>query len=291
MVEPIIKRLITSGKDGVDNMVTILEDEADRHILLRALQAGDGIHLQIVDRDGRNNTQDRVIRISSTAELLVGPPGPAGPAGDSVTIVNQGNGEELFINKTGVDLNLKTLVAGTGVRLTPTAQTIVIETLGDSGGVVDVNHGGTGKTSIADNAVIVGSEGGYVEKAPTYTHEVLTYDGVSVGWQRSFIPLVFNITFNSSQQIDSVISPTGVVCNILGPNSFSFNNPFPTMIPYSSQALGLNSSNRWVSRQLSNTFRYEYDTPSIITIVGCSSSAMGTTSPGSGKLLFTMHEI
>ena len=54
--------------------------------------------------------------------------------GEANTASNQGAGEPLYIGKVGVDLQFKTLVAGTNVTLTPSANTITIAASGGGGG-------------------------------------------------------------------------------------------------------------------------------------------------------------
>lgn len=58
----------------------------------------------------------------------------SGGLGEVNTASNQGAGEGLFIQKTGVDLEFKTLVAGPNVTLTSAADTITIDSIGGSSG-------------------------------------------------------------------------------------------------------------------------------------------------------------
>lgn len=57
-----------------------------------------------------------------------------GGTGEANTASNQGGGEELFIGKTGVDLEFRTLVAGTNVTLTTVGDTVEIAAAGGGGG-------------------------------------------------------------------------------------------------------------------------------------------------------------
>lgn len=57
-----------------------------------------------------------------------------GGSGEANTASNQGGGEGLFIQKTGVDLEFKTLIAGTDVTFDVTSDTITINSTGGGGG-------------------------------------------------------------------------------------------------------------------------------------------------------------
>src|SRR5512139_1834537 len=63
------------------------------------------------------------------------PPSSTGVGiGEANTASNQGAGAGLYIGKVGTDLQFKTLVAGTNVTLTPSANTITIAASGGGGG-------------------------------------------------------------------------------------------------------------------------------------------------------------
>lgn len=66
-----------------------------------------------------------------------------GGSGEANTASNVGGGEGVFAQKVGVDLQFKSLVAGSGITLTPTASTITITGSG-GGGAVDSVNGQTG---------------------------------------------------------------------------------------------------------------------------------------------------
>lgn len=53
--------------------------------------------------------------------------------GEANTVSNQGAGNGIFIQKTGVDLELKTLVAGVNITITPTADTLEIASAAGAG--------------------------------------------------------------------------------------------------------------------------------------------------------------
>ena len=57
-----------------------------------------------------------------------------GGSGEANTTSNQGAGQGLAMTKSGVDLPFKTLVAGANITLTPTADTLTIESTGGGGG-------------------------------------------------------------------------------------------------------------------------------------------------------------
>lgn len=61
--------------------------------------------------------------------------------GEVNTASNQGGGEELFIQKTGVDLEFKTIVAGSNITLTPGANTLTIASSGGGSSFAWYNAG------------------------------------------------------------------------------------------------------------------------------------------------------
>jgi len=66
------------------------------------------------------------------------------PGGEVNTASNVGGGEGIFKQKTGVDLELKTLVAGANVTLTPAASTITIAAAAGSGETNTASNVGAG---------------------------------------------------------------------------------------------------------------------------------------------------
>ena len=54
--------------------------------------------------------------------------------GEANTASNLGSGEGVFSAKVGIDLRFKSLKAGTGITLTPSATEILVESTGGGGG-------------------------------------------------------------------------------------------------------------------------------------------------------------
>jgi hypothetical protein len=91
---------------------------------------------------------DRLIfRVGSLGGFNVG-----ASAGEANTASNVGSGSGVFKQKTGVDLEFKSLVAGANVSLTPTANTIVISASGGSGG------GTSNITDVSSNYAALGTD-------------------------------------------------------------------------------------------------------------------------------------
>lgn len=76
--------------------------------------------------------------------------GAAGGSGEDNTASNQGAGEGLFIQKTGVDLEFKTLIAGTNVTFDIGADTITINASGSGGSTFAWYSAGNGVYVYAD---------------------------------------------------------------------------------------------------------------------------------------------
>lgn len=69
---------------------------------------------------------------------------PGGGGGEANTASNIGTGDGVFASKVGIDLEFKSLVAGTNITLTPSADEIEISATGGGGGAVDSVNGQTG---------------------------------------------------------------------------------------------------------------------------------------------------
>jgi hypothetical protein len=94
-----------------------------------------------------------------------------GVAGEVNTASNLGAGVGLFAQKTGVDLEFKSLVAGTNVTLTPNATGVTISASGGGGGgAVDSVNGQTGVVVL--NAADVGADAAGTAAAAVSAHEV-----------------------------------------------------------------------------------------------------------------------
>jgi hypothetical protein len=64
----------------------------------------------------------------------------AGGSGETNTASNVGGGNEVFKQKTGVNLEFRTLIAGSGITLTQNASDITIDSSGGSGAATNLNN-------------------------------------------------------------------------------------------------------------------------------------------------------
>lgn len=69
---------------------------------------------------------------------------PAESLGENNDLVALGGQESLVLAKSGTDLNMKTLIAGSGITFTPGAQTLEIESTGGSGEINTASNVGAG---------------------------------------------------------------------------------------------------------------------------------------------------
>lgn len=103
-------------------------DQKAKAVAFRGIEAGPGILIDVVDADDSQFiTPDKKIVISSSG-------GPGGEANDGV---NLGGGEGIFTSKLGIDLQFKSLTAGTGISLVATGTEIEINAGGFLTGLVD----------------------------------------------------------------------------------------------------------------------------------------------------------
>jgi hypothetical protein len=104
------------------------------------------------------------------------------------------DGVGIFANVIQADpttftLTFKNLVAGNGIAFSATDETITITATGASGsgnsGIVSVNGGGTGLTSIAQNQMLIGNGSNVLSliSAPNASNEYLYFDGTQISWQ------------------------------------------------------------------------------------------------------------
>jgi hypothetical protein len=108
-----------------------------------ASQGGGGFY-GIVISDGTSAFKHDTIRVNPNEFYLTLEGGEpqinlqAGTVGEANTVSNLGAGEGVFSAKVGVDLQFKSLVAGTGITLTPSSTEIEIASTGGGGGFYGV---------------------------------------------------------------------------------------------------------------------------------------------------------
>lgn len=105
---------------------------------------------------------DTLIYDSSTQTWQNGP--QIGGSGEVNTASNLGSGAGVFASKVGADLQFKSIVAGSGVSLTPTATSITITAAG-GGGAVDSVNGQTGAVVLDTDDISEGTTNKYFTNA------------------------------------------------------------------------------------------------------------------------------
>lgn len=111
---------------------------------LRRIVAAAGSGITVTE-----NTNDISIGTNPSvlASLLAPLLGPLLTLGEANTASNLGTGQGVFAQKVGVDLQFKSLVAGTNVTLVSDANTITINSTGGGGGTTVVGAGGDEKAA------------------------------------------------------------------------------------------------------------------------------------------------
>jgi hypothetical protein len=125
----------TSESNGIDIVDRFDPDRG--FLVLRGLEAGPGISIQVVDADQNLfATSQKKIVISAAAQ---------GTSGEVNTASNLGTGVGLFAQKSGVDLQFKSLIAGNNIDLVVGPNSITI----DSTGITNASNIGTGAALFA----------------------------------------------------------------------------------------------------------------------------------------------
>jgi hypothetical protein len=110
---------------------------------------------------------------------------PAG-SGEANTASNQGSGSQVYLTKSGVELQFRTLAAGSTKMTVAQSGNLInfdvaesVLNIANMGGNLTVGRGGTGATTFTDNGVLIGHGTGAVTAtpAPSSTGQVLTYNG------------------------------------------------------------------------------------------------------------------
>lgn len=118
---------------------------------------------------------DILVYNSATSTWLNEP--NTGGSGEANTASNLGSGSGVFAQKVGVDLQFKSLVAGSGITLTPAASTITITGSG-GGGAVDSVNGQTGVVVLDTDDIAEGATNLYFTNArASAAAPVQTVDG------------------------------------------------------------------------------------------------------------------
>lgn len=131
-----------------------------------------------------------ILEYDSGTQTWVNVPNTGG-SGEANTASNLGTGVGLYAQKVGVDLQFKSLVAGAGVTLTPSANSIEIVASG-AGGAVDSVNGQTGVVVLDTDDVDEGATNLYFTNArASAAAPVQTVDGQTgaVSLSASYAPL------------------------------------------------------------------------------------------------------
>lgn len=100
-----------------------------------------------------------------------------GGSGEANTASNLGSGAGVFAQKVGVDLQFKSLVAGTNVTLTPTGNSITIAAAGGGGGSVTSVNGQTGAVVLTTTDIAEGTNLYFTNARASAAAPVQTVDG------------------------------------------------------------------------------------------------------------------
>ncbi|MFA5490418.1 MAG: hypothetical protein WC284_14630, partial [Candidimonas sp.] len=157
-------------------------------LILRGMEAGYGIMLEIVDADdSRHTTKQKKIRISSNINPTIG---------EVNTASNRGSiGQGIFAAKSGVDLQFKRLVAGSNISLQSDSNTISISAMSvgesntasnlGSGSRVFVDKNGTDlrfRSITAGNGIVVTEVGNEIQIDTTISPgEINTGSNLGIG--------------------------------------------------------------------------------------------------------------
>ena len=152
-------------------------DYAKQILVLRGIEAGAGIELNLEDADGVGGTTQKKIVISTSGEI----------SGETNTASNLGEtGEGIYGSKSGSDLRFKRLVAGTNIALSSDSNTITIsaeDSVGESNTGSNVGAGAgiykdKSGTALRFKSLIAGSNLAISPAGDTITIDALT-DSIS----------------------------------------------------------------------------------------------------------------
>lgn len=154
-------------------------------------------------------------------------------AGEANTASNVGTGEGLFKQKVGVDLEFKSLIAGSNITLSPTADSVVITALNPGGDITDGQNLGAGeavfdsklgpdllfKTLVAGTNISLVSDAETITISSSDTGEVNTASNIGtgsglfaqkIGTDLQFKSIIAGSNITITEGVDSItISSTG----------------------------------------------------------------------------------
>lgn len=128
---------IDSTEPGFNNKVSIIEDlkrylpEKEQLLILRGLEGGPGIKLEVKDADDFSGTLGGKIVVSYTGDGGL----------SQATITNIGNGEGLFAEQVGADFRFKSIVAEGNLFIESKADTLVLTTNGEANTLKSIGSG------------------------------------------------------------------------------------------------------------------------------------------------------
>lgn len=232
------KSLVAAGN------VTITANATEIQIDASGSGGGGGFY-GVIFKDGTHTFRDDTIRFNPNEFYLTSEGDKpqlnllGGLVGEANTASNLGAGEGIFAQKSGVDLQFKSLVAGSGITLTPTANDITIEASGGSGGgfygiifkeSTAGSAGGTGGTTMRDDTLVFDSTYFYLMSEGNNEKPLLSM---------RLYPQKIVTTFSASLEVqiptDSLTAPKDVVWSV-------WDNKFRALIPQDVY-LGADSSN------------------------------------------------
>lgn len=186
--------------------------------------AGGGGFYGVIFRDGDTVFRDDTLRFNANEFYLTDEGGKpqvnllGGLVGEANTASNLGAGEGVFSTKAGVDLQFKSLVAGSGVTLTPTANDITIASTGGGGGgfygVVFKEStvgsaGGSGGTTMRDDTLVFDSTYFYLSSEGNNEKPLL-----SMRLYPQKIQTVFTSSLEVQIPTDSFTEPKDIVWSV-----------------------------------------------------------------------------
>lgn len=162
---------ITSGQPGFNNKADLVEelktnyDGSSQSLILRGIEGGAGIVVEVSDADGAPGTTGGKIVISSTT---------ASGAGEVNTASNVGTGTGLYAQKSGADLQFKSLKAAGGVSISSDADSVTISADGEANTLVSLGSGATlvgpkSGTALQVKSVVAGTGIQVIENAGDIT--------------------------------------------------------------------------------------------------------------------------